>query len=61
MIFDTLPNDPIILLSFINTKLRDEYASLNALCDDFNVNTDAVKAKLGTIGYVYDVALNKFV
>ena len=61
MTFDTLPNDPIILLSFINTKLRDHYSSLDALCDDLNVNADKIKAKLATVGYVYDPNLNKFI
>lgn len=61
MIFDTLPKDPFILLSFINTKLRDDYASLHALCDDLNVTEEKVKAKLAAIGYAYDPALNKFI
>lgn len=61
MTFDTLPNDPIILLSFINTKLRDNYPSLAALCDDLNVNADEIKAKLASVGYIYDANLNKFI
>lgn len=61
MIFDTLPHDPIILLSFINTKLRDEYSSLDALCEDLNADESVIKAKLATVGYVYDSKLNKFV
>ncbi len=61
MTFDTLPHDPIILLSFINTKLRDDYPSLDALCDDLNVEADKLKAKLAAIGYVYNPALNKFI
>ena len=61
MTFDTLPNDPVILLSFINTKLRDEYGSLDELCASFGADAHATKAKLGSIGYVYDVKLNKFI
>lgn len=61
MTFDTLPHDPIILLSFINTKLRDDYPSLDALCDDLNVEAGKLKAKLAAIGYVYNPALNKFI
>ncbi len=61
MTFDTLPNDPIILLSFINTKLRDHYKSLDALCDDLNADANKIKAKLATIGYVYNPGLNKFI
>ncbi|WP_347493503.1 DUF4250 domain-containing protein [Ruminococcus sp. HUN007] len=38
-----LPNDPAILLSVINTKLRDQYSSLAALCDDLDVSEDEIK------------------
>ena len=58
MTFDNIPQDPIILLSFINTRLRDQYASLDALCDDLNIG---LCAKLAAVGYVYDPALNKFI
>lgn len=61
MTFDTLPHDPIILLSFINTKLRDHYSSLDALCDDLDVKADDIKARLASVGYVYDPDLNKFI
>ena len=33
-----LPEDPMILFSFINTKLRDNYASLDELCDDMHIS-----------------------
>lgn len=56
-----LPNQPMILLSFINTKLRDDYDSLDALCDDFRVARDEIEEKLGSIDYEYDAELNKFV
>lgn len=61
MTFNSIPNDPIILLSYINTKLRDDYPSLAALCDDLNIDEPTLKAKLATIGYVYDPKLNKFI
>ena len=61
MIFDTLPTDPIILLGVINTKLRDEYPSLDALCDDLNVTRNEIESKLLTVGYTYDSKLKKFV
>ena len=35
-----LPRDPMLLLSVVNTKLRDYYHSLDALCDYMNVNKD---------------------
>lgn len=56
-----LPNQPMILLSFINTKLRDDYPSLDALCDDFRVDRDEIEEKLASIDYEYDEGLNKFV
>ncbi|MBQ2276916.1 MAG: DUF4250 domain-containing protein [Lachnospiraceae bacterium] len=56
-----LPQDPMILLSFLNTKLRDFYPSLDALCEDLNVSKETIISKLSTIDYAYDEALNKFV
>ena len=61
MTFDTLPNDPVILLGVLNTKLRDFYPSLDALCDDLNVPRKEIEARLGGIGYAYDSKLNKFI
>ena len=51
----------MILLSFINTKLRDDFESLDALCDDFHVSKDEIEEKLASIDYEYDAELNKFV
>ena len=56
-----LPNQPMILLSFINTKLRDDFSSLDELCDDFHVAKDEIEEKLASIDYEYDPDLNKFV
>ena len=56
-----LPQDPNILLSCLNTKLRDQYASLDALCDDLDESKTELTAKLATGGYVYDGAQNRFV
>ena len=56
-----LPNQPMILLSFVNTKLRDEFSSLDAFCDDFQVARDENEEKLASIDYEYDEELNKFV
>ena len=55
-----LPNDPAILLSVINTKLRDQYSSLAALCDDLDVSEEEIINKLKGIGYNYDAAQNRF-
>ena len=56
-----LPNDPIMLLSVINTKLRDEYKDLDTLCDDIDVKREEIENKLSAIDYEYDSSLNKFV
>ena len=58
---ENLPQDPFILFSYINTKLRDNYASLDILCEDLDVDKDELVKKLATIGMVYDTSLNKFV
>ena len=58
-----LPQDPVILLSYINTRLRDSYSSLEALCDDLELGDtqkEDLIAKLKTIGYEYDETLNQF-
>lgn len=56
-----IPNDPAILLSFVNTKLRDFYATLDDLCDDLDINSEDLKAKLNSIGYIYDEGKNRFI
>ena len=55
-----LPEDPVMLLSFVNTKLRDQYASLDALCDDLDAPRAALEAKLCEIGYFYNAKENRF-
>lgn len=57
----TLPNDPVMLLSYINTQLRDFYPSLDDLCKNFLVDPEDIKNKLAAINYSYDSQLNKFV
>ena len=47
-----LPEDPMILFSFINTKLRDNYASLDELCDDMHISKADLVAKLGSVGTI---------
>lgn len=56
-----LPQDPIILLSYINTKLRDVYPSLDALCRDLSADRFEIEKNLAAVDYRYDAALNKFV
>ncbi|MDO4175120.1 MAG: DUF4250 domain-containing protein [Eubacteriales bacterium] len=56
-----IPQDPIILLSYINTKLRDHYTSLDQLCRELDVNQAELERKLGTVDYTYDRAKNQFI
>ena len=57
----SVPNDPVILLSFLNTKLRDCYHSLRELCDDLELDENALTQKIAAIGYAYDSDKNKFI
>ena len=59
--YNSIPNDPSILLSFINTKLRDYYKDLDELCDELDVDRAEVEAKLAIIHYQYDAENNKFI
>lgn len=56
-----IPKDPVILLSFLNTKLRDLYPSLDALCDDLEQDASELTEKIAAIGYTYDSEKNRFV
>ena len=56
-----LPEDPMILLSFINTKLRDCYSSLDLLCDDMQEDRSKIEEKLKAVDYSYDAELNRFI
>lgn len=55
-----LPNDPIILLSVVNTKLRDCYSSLDAFCDDLGESREEIESKLKAVGFKYDEVSNSF-
>ena len=55
-----LPNDPLLLMSVVNTRLRDHYTDLDALCDDLNADRAALEARLAAIGYHYDQQRNQF-
>ncbi len=57
----TIPNDPAILLSFVNTKLRDEYSDLDELCKSLCADRSDIIKKLSDIGFSYDSKLNRFV
>lgn len=56
-----LPHDPVMLLSYVNTQLRDRDASLDALCDREDADKQALCAALAKIGYEYNAEQNRFV
>lgn len=56
-----IPKDPVMLLSFINLKLRDYYDDLDALCDDLDIDRQEIENKLAVIDYRYDSEKNQFV
>ena len=56
-----LPKDPAMLLSVVNTKLRDFYDSLDALCDDLDAERESIEETLAGIGYTYNSEKNQFV
>ncbi len=55
-----LPSDPVLLMSVINTKLRDYYASFEALCDDLDIDRTSIEEKLAGAGFHYDEKSNQF-
>lgn len=56
-----IPRDPMILLSYVNTQLRDYYESLEALCSCRGIRKDDLLEKMDQIDYHYDADLNQFV
>ncbi len=55
-----LPSDPYMLLSVLNTKLRDEYESLDRLCEDLELDQAGIIARLEAAGFTYDPERNRF-
>ena len=56
-----IPNEPVMLLSYVNTQLRDYYSSLDALCEDKGIGKEVLVEKMKSIEYVYEVDRNQFV
>lgn len=57
----TLPKDPVMLLSLINTKLRDYNSSLDDLCKEYNLEKEYITEKLSMIDYHYNEERNQFI
>ena len=55
-----MPKDPVMLLSYVNLKLRDFYTNLDALCEDLDADRNEIVEKLAGIDYHYDEAENQF-
>lgn len=56
-----IPKDPVMLLSYVNTQLRDFYKTLDAFCEDSDVDQKELEKNLETIDYTYDPSVNQFV
>ncbi len=56
-----VPKDPVMLLSYVNTQLRDHFSSLDELCASMDLEKDSLLAKLSAIQYAYDDEQNQFV
>ena len=57
----SLPQDPIMLLSYVNTQLRDHYDTLDDLCASLDVDRSELEEKLKAVNYEYDPQKNAFV
>ena len=57
---NSLPSDPFMLLSVVNTKLRDNYPSLDELCEDLGADRAEIEKKLADAGFEYIPAANQF-
>ena len=60
-IYDKLPKDPVMLLSFINTQLRDTYDSFEDFAHAFGIDPEETMRTLRSIDYEYDPSRNQFV
>ena len=58
---NNLPKDSVMLLSYINTQLRDSYPNPDELCKTLDVDKDELENKLAAIDYRYNAEMNKFV
>ncbi len=61
MAIENMPKDPMMLLSFVNTSLRDKGIDLDELCKSFSVDRTEIEEKLDKLGYSYNNELNRFV
>lgn len=55
-----VPKDPYILLSYVNTQLRDHFPSLERLCDNLDESVEEITSILEAAGFRYDAGTNQF-
>lgn len=55
-----IPQDPIMLLSFVNLKLRDHYPDPDTMCEDLDISRTELEEKLKSAGYIYDREQNRY-
>ncbi len=55
-----MPNDPIMLMSYVNTKIRDSYRDLQDFCASEGVEENELKEKLSKAGFEYDIEKRQF-
>ena len=55
-----LPNDPTVLLSYVNMKLRDEFSTLDDMCEVLDLDREVLVKKLAEAGYTYKEDINQF-
>ena len=56
----SLPKDPMILLSFVNTKLRDEFTDLEEFCKEEDISIESLKEQLESSGFQYNETIRQF-
>ena len=56
-----LPQDPVMLMSVINMKLRDFYPDLDALCEDMEIDRNELESKLAAAGFEYNEDNKRFI
>ena len=57
---ENIPSDPMMLLSFLNMKLRDFYSNLDELCNSLDLDKEEIVKKMADAGFEYNETQNKF-
>ncbi len=57
---NNIPKDPIMLMSWLNLKLRDFYPDLDSLCDDLELDRQDIEERMKAAGFEYSEEHRKF-